>query len=33
MPTDKFTKALDKSKFEQFVAQLGLTPILETEIT
>jgi hypothetical protein len=29
MPADGFTKALDKGKFEQFVAQLGLILLLE----
>ena len=32
MPADGLTKALDRGKFEQFVAQLGLTPIPEIEI-
>lgn len=31
MPADKLTKALDRGKFAQFIAQLGLTPILEIE--
>ena len=31
MPADGLTKALDKGKFKQFVAQLGLTPIPEIE--
>jgi hypothetical protein len=32
MPADRLTKALDKGKFERFVAQLGLTPLPEIEI-
>ena len=32
MPADGLTKALDKGKFERFVAQLGLKPIPEVEI-
>jgi hypothetical protein len=31
MPADGLTKALDRGKFAQFIAQLGLTPIPETE--
>ena len=31
MPADGLTKTLDKGKFKQFVAQLGLTPIPEIE--
>ena len=32
MPADGLTKALDRGKYEQFVAQLGLTPLPEIEI-
>ena len=32
MPADGLTKALDKGKFDRFVAQLGLTPLPEVEI-
>jgi Reverse transcriptase (RNA-dependent DNA polymerase) len=32
MPADGLTKALDRGKFERFVAQLGLTPLPEIEI-
>jgi ribonuclease HI len=32
MPADGLTKALDRGKFMQFIAQLGLTPIPEIEI-
>ena len=32
MPADGLTKALDRGKFQQFVAQLGLTPLPEVEI-
>ena len=32
MPADGLTKALDRGKCEQFVAQLGLTPLPEIEI-
>ena len=32
MPADRLTKALDKSKFERFVTQLGLTLLPEIEI-
>jgi hypothetical protein len=32
MPADGLTKALDRGKFERFVAQLGLTPLPEVEI-
>lgn len=32
MPADGLTKTLDRGKFAQFIAQLGLTPIPEIEI-
>ena len=32
MPADGLTKALDRGKYERFVAQLGLTPLPEVEI-
>ena len=32
MPADGLTKALDRGKFERFVAQLGLTLLPEVEI-
>ena len=32
IPADRLTKALDRGKFERFIAQLGLTPLPEVEI-
>jgi len=32
MPADGLTKALDRGKFDRFVAQIGLTPLPEIEI-
>ena len=32
MPADGLIKALDKGKFDRFVAQIGLIPLPEIEI-
>jgi hypothetical protein len=33
IPADGLTKTLNRGKFERFIAQLGLTPLPEIEIT